>query len=112
MNTEPLVLLPDPAGGPGVALTLPELAEGRRRARELDAGSNSHPPAAANGSDRTQAEGLLDAEALARALSLPASWIETATREGRIPHRKFGRWRRYALTEVLDCPAVRAKRVR
>ena len=111
MNPELLVLLPDPAGG-YLALTLPELTEGRRRARELDAGSNSHPPAAANGSHGSQPEKLLDAEALARALSLPASWIETATREGRIPHRKFGRWRRYALTEVLDCPAVRAKRVR
>jgi hypothetical protein len=116
VNSEPLVLLPDPAGGPGVALTLPELAEARRRARELTAGSNSGSGSAPNGSTSPcHGDGLLTATELAERTRVPASFWENAARTGTVPHRRFGkRWVRFCLSEVLECPAYqqRAKRVR
>src|ERR1700693_5656072 len=45
---------------------------------------------------------LLTPEQIAERLSLPQSWIEEATRQGRIPCHEFGRYRRYSLPEVID----------
>jgi excisionase family DNA binding protein len=46
------------------------------------------------------ADPLLDAEQLAKVLSVPASWVEQAAREKRIPSLQFGRWRRFRRREV------------
>jgi excisionase family DNA binding protein len=72
----------------------------------LDAGvslGRSAPPISASNVDV-----LLTPEQVAERLSLPQSWIEEATRQGRIPCHEFGRYRRYSLPEVIDA----AKRVR
>jgi excisionase family DNA binding protein len=45
---------------------------------------------------------LLTPEQIAERLGLPQSWIEEATRQGRIPCHEFGRYRRYSLPEVID----------
>jgi excisionase family DNA binding protein len=46
------------------------------------------------------AEPLVDAAELARYLSLPVSWIESAAREGSIPCYRAGRWTRFRASEV------------
>jgi excisionase family DNA binding protein len=38
---------------------------------------------------------LLTAKQVAQLLALPESWVREATREGRIPHLRLGRYRRY-----------------
>jgi excisionase family DNA binding protein len=45
---------------------------------------------------------LLTSEQVAERLKLPQSWIEEATRQGRLPCHEFGRYRRYSLTAVLE----------
>jgi excisionase family DNA binding protein len=45
---------------------------------------------------------LLTAEQIACRLKLPISWIEEATRQGRLPFHEFGRYRRYSLPEVME----------
>jgi excisionase family DNA binding protein len=40
-------------------------------------------------------ERLLTAKQVAELLAVPESWVREATREGRIPHLKLGRYRRY-----------------
>jgi excisionase family DNA binding protein len=40
-------------------------------------------------------ERLLTAKEVAELLAVPESWVREATREGRIPHVKLGRYRRY-----------------
>jgi excisionase family DNA binding protein len=78
--------------GLGVLALEPEtyrraLAEGAQLAGSAAA------PAAAD-------EPLVDAEQLAEALSLPATWVEQAAREGRIPSIQAGRWRRFRRSAV------------
>jgi excisionase family DNA binding protein len=91
-----LVVLPD-----GRALALdPEvyqtaLAEGVK----LGSAPGASPAATNN-------EPLVNADQLAAALGVPATWIETAARQGRIPSYDFGRWRRFRRSEVEA--AVRA----
>jgi excisionase family DNA binding protein len=51
---------------------------------------------------KSRAETLLTSEQIAERLSLPQSWIEEATRQGRIPCHEFGRYRRYSLAEVIE----------
>jgi excisionase family DNA binding protein len=38
---------------------------------------------------------LLTAKEVAELLAVPESWVREATREGRIPHLRLGRYRRY-----------------
>lgn len=40
-------------------------------------------------------ERLLTAKEVAALLAVPESWVREATREGRLPHLKLGRYRRY-----------------
>jgi len=40
-------------------------------------------------------ERLLIAKEVAELLAVPESWVREATREGRLPHLKLGRYRRY-----------------
>jgi len=40
-------------------------------------------------------ERLLTAAEVADLLSVPLSWVREATRDGRLPHLKLGRYRRY-----------------
>jgi|SRR5579871_67494 len=53
---------------------------------------------------------LLDSEQLAAALGVPATWIEQAARENRIPSLRIGRRRRFCRAEVEA--AVRLNRTR
>ena len=71
----------------------------------LAAGAALAPP---SGASASVAEPLLDAEQLAAQLNVPASWIEQAAREGRIPVLRFGRWPRFRRSDVEA--AVRAAR--
>jgi hypothetical protein len=43
---------------------------------------------------------LVTSEGVADHLGLPQSWVEAKTRQNLIPHRRFGRWIRYDLSEV------------
>jgi excisionase family DNA binding protein len=43
---------------------------------------------------------LLTAKEVANLLAVPESWIREATREGRLPHLKLGRYRRYQPTQI------------
>ena len=45
-------------------------------------------------------ESLLDSEQLAAVLGVPATWIEQAARESRIPSLRIGRRRRFRRSEV------------
>ena len=38
---------------------------------------------------------LLTADEVAELLAVPVSWVREATREGRLPHLRLGRYRRY-----------------
>jgi excisionase family DNA binding protein len=38
---------------------------------------------------------LLTAKEVAALLAVPESWVREATRDGRLPHLKLGRYRRY-----------------
>lgn len=40
-------------------------------------------------------ERLLTAKEVADMLAVPLSWVREATRDGRLPHLKLGRYRRY-----------------
>ena len=40
-------------------------------------------------------ERLLTAKQVAELLAVPESWVREATRAGRIPHLRLGRYRRY-----------------
>ena len=40
-------------------------------------------------------ERLLTAKEVAELLAVPESWVREATREGRLPHLRLGRYRRY-----------------
>jgi excisionase family DNA binding protein len=45
---------------------------------------------------------LLDAGEAAELLHVPVSWVREETRQGRLPHRKLGRYRRYVRSELLE----------
>jgi len=100
-----VLLLPDPAGG-CLALTYEELLRARERAAAVSGCAQPAPGREANGGPP---EGLLDSAGLAAATSVPASWWESAAREGRVPHRKIGRWVRFRLSEVVSHPAFMAR---
>jgi excisionase family DNA binding protein len=40
-------------------------------------------------------EPLLTAKQVAQLLAVPESWVREATRDGRLPHLRLGRYRRY-----------------
>ena len=43
---------------------------------------------------------LLDAHEIAELLNVKESWVREATRDGRLPHLKLGRYRRYRLSDI------------
>ena len=43
---------------------------------------------------------LLTAPEVAELLAVPESWVREATRDGRLPHLKLGRYRRYLREEI------------
>jgi excisionase family DNA binding protein len=45
-------------------------------------------------------EPLLTAAEVAELLSVPESWVRQATRDGRLPHLRLGRYRRYQATAI------------
>jgi excisionase family DNA binding protein len=54
------------------------------------------------GTMRARADGrLLDEREVAELLHVPARWVRTAGREGKLPSVKLGRYRRYDLDDVL-----------
>lgn len=91
--SEARVLIPLPGIG-----TLALDAETYRAA--LEEGERQAPSRAAGTPAGDPAEPLLDAEALGAILGIPASWLDQAAREGRIPSLQFGRWRRFKRSEV------------
>ena len=44
---------------------------------------------------------LLTAAEAAELLAMNVSWVRDATREGRLPHVKLGRYRRYVRADML-----------
>jgi excisionase family DNA binding protein len=63
---------------------------------------------------------LLTAKEVAELLAVPESWVREATREGRIPHLRLGRYRRYQPAAIdawlaensRDCKAVSSRDLR
>jgi excisionase family DNA binding protein len=45
-------------------------------------------------------ERLLTAEEVAAFLAVKVSWVREATRDGRLPHLRLGRYRRYRLSDI------------
>ncbi|HET8893786.1 MAG TPA: helix-turn-helix domain-containing protein [Gaiellaceae bacterium] len=45
-------------------------------------------------------ERLLTAQQVADLLAVPLSWVREATRDGRLPHLKLGRYRRYQAAAI------------
>ena len=45
-------------------------------------------------------ERLLTAGEVAELLAVPESWVREATREGRLPHLRLGRYRRYERSAI------------
>ena len=43
---------------------------------------------------------LLIAREVAELLAVPESWVREATRDGRLPHLRLGRYRRYRRNEI------------
>jgi excisionase family DNA binding protein len=91
MSTRIALPLPD---GRWLALTAEQLEEALRLGAET-IGGPARPGEALSG-----AEPLLDAAELAKALRVPQTWLEQATREKKIPCLRFGRWIRYRRAEV------------
>jgi hypothetical protein len=54
---------------------------------------------------------LVDAEQLEERTRIPASWWMSQARERRIPFRKFGKYVRFNLEEVLACDAYQRRAV-
>ena len=72
----------------------------------LAAGSEFVPKAA----PLTKEEEIVTAEQLAARLKLPQSWIEQATRAGRLPCYQFGRYRRYSVVAVIQATTPARRR--
>jgi excisionase family DNA binding protein len=85
------ILVPLP--GVGVLALAPETFR-----EALTAGADLAAPASSVAT--MTAEALLDAEQLAPLLNVPATWLEQAARQGRIPSLQFGRWRRFRRSDV------------
>jgi len=45
-------------------------------------------------------EPLLTAKQVAELLAVPESWVREATRDGRLPHLRLGRYRRYQASAI------------
>ena len=45
-------------------------------------------------------ERLLTAQEVADLLAVPLSWVREATRDGRLPHLRLGRYRRYQAAAI------------
>lgn len=45
-------------------------------------------------------ERLLTAQQVADLLAVPLSWVREATRDGRLPHLRLGRYRRYQAAAI------------
>jgi hypothetical protein len=84
---------------PGVgllALTGSELQAARSRAAKLLPPDNTGvAPASA-----AKPDGLLDADQMAEATGVPASWFAAAARANKISHVTFGRWIRFDFAVV------------
>jgi excisionase family DNA binding protein len=52
------------------------------------------------GGGGNMSERLLTAEEVAAFLAVKVSWVREATRDGRLPHLRLGRYRRYRLSDV------------
>jgi excisionase family DNA binding protein len=58
--------------------------------------STRAPGACPQTEERTSSDDrLLTAKEVAALLAVPESWVREATRDGRLPHLKLGRYRRY-----------------
>lgn len=88
-----LVLIP--LNGEWLALNAEALENARQAARAAGFGPNAVPSGHA-----AAAEPLCDAATLAKGLGVPASWVEQAAREGRLPCIRLGRWVRFKRSAV------------
>jgi hypothetical protein len=109
VSESPVCLLYAPGFGL-LAMTPEELQQavsrGREATRGIDAAALGFAP---DGTAPAKPEGLLDAEGMADATGVPASWFESAANRGDIPSIKFGRWRRFDLQQVLQSGALHGK---
>lgn len=64
-------------------------------------GLSSHESVSADSMRARATDRLLDANDVAAMLALPVRWVRQATRDGRLPHVKLGRYRRYDREDVL-----------
>ena len=52
---------------------------------------------------------FVTAQEIAERLNVPLTWVYERTRNGKIPHRKMGKYLRYDLAEVLGCFPTQTK---
>ncbi len=83
-----------PVAGLGLLAIEPEALR-----EALAAGAEFAPRPTASAAASTP-EPLLDAEALAQALNVPATWVESAARTGKIPAIYCGRYPRFRRSAV------------
>jgi hypothetical protein len=96
MGDSHLILLPVPGVGL-LALTADELQRALNQGAEVLPQSTNTVPA---GGAPNRSDGLLDADGMAAATGVPASWFATAARANKISYVGFGRWIRFDLAVV------------
>lgn len=95
---ENLVLIP--LGGEVLALDAEAFAQALERGRGV---SPQRERSGAAG------ERLLTAQELEAATSVPSSWWLESARQGRVPHRRIGRYPRFVMSEILACEAFKGR---
>jgi hypothetical protein len=100
-QVDALVIIATPYGP--AALAPEQLAEALERGRALL--PIAEPATAA----QSAPERLLDAEQLAEATDVPASWWADQARQGAVPVYHFGRYPRFRLSEILACRKFRER---
>ena len=78
-----------------LALTLEQLVEAQRAARDLC-------PSPATVSTPAAPDVLLTAEQLEQRTGVSATWWEQAARENRVPHVRIGRYARFEFADVAE----------
>lgn len=66
-------------------------------------------PPPSTGTPESPPERILDADGMAAATQIPASWFLEQARRGKVPHVRAGKYVRFRLNETLDALAAGAR---